>query len=288
MKNMKNLKRWMTVLLAAVMAVFIMTGCGSQKLDAAPAKAAESTDWMDEEADNKEKKQKEESKAEPEDKEMSVEEEEFLDVDSVGDKEVDYSKYKEKITTGTSGQTGNGGNEGDSGVTYSNGSQTEQDEYGTDPVPEGQQNPVEPEDAVINTSSEKTCYLTISCGAILDNIGELTEGKENLVPSDGIIYSRREVTFYDGESVFDVLQRETQNNRIHMEFRMTPVYNSAYIEGINNLYEFDCGANSGWMYCVNGWYPNYGCSRYAVQQGDEIEWNYTCDLGVDLGQGWME
>ena len=57
------------------------------------------------------------------------------------------------------------------------------------------------------------------------------------------------------------------------------------------LYEFDCGRWSGWMYCVNGWYPNYGASRYQVRQGDVIEWHYTCDLGRDLGRdtsGWQE
>ena len=69
-----------------------------------------------------------------------------------------------------------------------------------------------------------------------------------------------------------------------MEFSFSPGFNSNYVEGINNLYEFDCGQNSGWMYCVNGWYPNYGCSRYVVQDGDVIEWNYTCDLGRDLGR----
>ena len=58
-----------------------------------------------------------------------------------------------------------------------------------------------------------------------------------------------------------------------------------YIEGINNLYEFDGGNNSGWMYSVNGWYPNYGCGTYRVKQSDVIEWNYTCDLGKDLGAG---
>ena len=61
------------------------------------------------------------------------------------------------------------------------------------------------------------------------------------------------------------------------------MYNSAYIEGINNLYEFDCGELSGWMYKVNGWFPNYGCSRYQLKEGDVIEWVYTCDLGVDVG-----
>ena len=66
----------------------------------------------------------------------------------------------------------------------------------------------------------------------------------------------------------------------------TPIYNSAYIEGIHNLYEFDVGEGSGWMYSVNGWYPNYGCSRYALQDGDVVEWRYTCDLGYDVGGGY--
>ena len=41
------------------------------------------------------------------------------------------------------------------------------------------------------------------------------------------------------------------------------------------------------MYCVNDWYPNYGCGQYVVKNGDVIKWNYTCDLGKDLGQDWM-
>ena len=98
---------------------------------------------------------------------------------------------------------------------------------------------------------------------------------------------RTEVTFYEGESVFDVLQRETKNRKIHMESTFTPMYNSAYIEGIGNLYEFDCGSESGWEYRVNGWFPNYGVSRYVVQQGDEVEFLYTCNLGVDLGANVM-
>ncbi len=30
---------------------------------------------------------------------------------------------------------------------------------------------------------------------------------------------------------------------------------SVYVEGINNIYEFSCGEQSGWMYEVNGVYP---------------------------------
>ena len=135
----------------------------------------------------------------------------------------------------------------------------------------------------------RLCYLKEinEIGACRVCVVEM-EGKEKLIPSDGVIYATRKVTFYEGESVFDVLLRETKNNRVHMEYSFNPLFNSNYIEAINNLYEFDCGQNSGWMYNVNGWYPNYGCSRYIVQEGDEIQWNYTCDLGRDLGTSWMD
>lgn len=156
------------------------------------------------------------------------------------------------------------------------------DEYKTEPVPQGKPIPVEPQDAVIE-NKELTCTLSVRCDTILDNIKGLDKEKQDLVPSDGVILKEQTVKFYDGESVFDVLQREMKNNKIHMEFVNTPMYNSAYIEGICNLYEFDCGELSGWMYKVNDWFPNYGCSRYRLQQGDKVEWVYTCNLGVDVG-----
>ena len=63
-------------------------------------------------------------------------------------------------------------------------------------------------------------------------------------------------------------------------------YGSVYVQGINHLYEFSCGELSGWMYKVNGVFPNYGCSKYVLKNGDKIEWVYTCDLGRDVG-GYM-
>lgn len=160
------------------------------------------------------------------------------------------------------------------------------DQYQTDPVPSGKPKPVEPEDTDINEQKKLTCTLSIRCDTILNNMGNLKPGKEDLIPADGAILSAVTVEFSEGESVFDVLLRETKRRRIHMEFVMTPGYNSAYIQGINNLYEKDCGADSGWMYKVNGWFPNYGVSRYQLKQGDVVEWVYTCDLGRDVGNEW--
>ena len=162
---------------------------------------------------------------------------------------------------------------------------TGKDKYLTDPVPEGKPAPVEPQDVTV-TDVAHVCTISISCTTILDHMDWLDPEKVELVPEDGIILAPVTVTFYEGESVFNVLQRTCRQNGIHMEFENTPMYNSAYIEGIHNLYEFDCGELSGWMYSVNGWFPNYGCSRYALQDGDVIRWVYTCDLGYDVGGGY--
>ena len=160
------------------------------------------------------------------------------------------------------------------------------DKYLTDPVPAGKPKPVEPEDQEVNKGKAYTCTFSIECSTILNNLDMLDPGKLEMVPSGGVILARTTVTFYEGESVFDVLQRVCREKGIHMEAEWTPIYNSAYIEGIHNLYEFDCGALSGWMYKVNGWYPNYGCSRYQLKDGDVVEWRYTCDLGNDVGGGY--
>ena len=141
------------------------------------------------------------------------------------------------------------------------------------------------QEAPAATDAPLTCTISISCVTILEHLDELDPEKVELVPEDGWILAPVTVEFTAGQNVFDVLLETVKANAIHMEYQNTPMYETAYIEGIGNLYEFDCGALSGWMYRVNGWFPNYGCSRYALQAGDVIEWMYTCDLGSDVGGG---
>ena len=130
----------------------------------------------------------------------------------------------------------------------------------------------------------RTCTIQIRCDTILDNMDKLTPGKNAYVPANGVILATSSVQFVEGETVFDVLSRVCSYAGIQLEYSWTPMYGSYYIEGINNLYEFDCGAESGWMYKVNGWFPNYGCSSYTLKDGDVIVWCYTCSgLGADVG-----
>lgn len=132
-------------------------------------------------------------------------------------------------------------------------------------------------------SEKPYCTISVRCDEILKNMDSLDPEKIELVPQSGIILPETKVFFNSGENVFNILQRELKRAKIHLEFVTTPMYNSVYIEGINNLYEFDCGENSGWMYKVNGDFPKYGCSNYTVRDKDVIEWVFTCDLGRDVG-----
>ena len=142
---------------------------------------------------------------------------------------------------------------------------------------------------VSNQDTQTLCTITIRCDTIFDNADALEEAKAPYVPEDGVILPVTTVEFIPGATVFQVLQRVCEASELQLEYSWTPLYDSYYVEGINHLYEFDCGFESGWMYMVDGWFPNYGCSAYELQGGEEIVWYYTCKgLGTDEGAERME
>lgn len=97
----------------------------------------------------------------------------------------------------------------------------------------------------------------------------------------GVILKATKVSIEEGDTVLELLKKVTKQNRIQMEYRGSGA--TAYIEGIQNLYEFDKGPKSGWMYSVNGVFMKKGAGTTEVKSGDKIEWAYTLDLGKDLG-----
>ena len=144
--------------------------------------------------------------------------------------------------------------------------------------------PVEENIITISEDPQNLCTVTIVCTTVLDNIDKLEEAKRPYVPTDGVLLPETAVEFAKGETVFEVLQRVCEAREIQLEYSWTPLYDSYYIEGIGHLYEFDCGFESGWMYKVNDAFPNYGCSAYELQGGEDIVWCYTCvGLGTDVG-----
>ena len=133
-----------------------------------------------------------------------------------------------------------------------------------------------------------TVTLEIRCDTLSSDMSKLENPAiADYIPEDGTILAKSTYKGTTDNTVFDALNTLCRNNDIQLEFSYTPIYESYYIEGINYLYEFDGGNLSGWMYKVNGWFPNYGCSSYYLSDGDVIEWVYTCDLGKDVGDNSM-
>lgn len=121
-------------------------------------------------------------------------------------------------------------------------------------------------------NSQKTIgsvTISISCEIIKDQ-------NKSHIPENGIILKETEVEIESGDTVYDVLSEICKKKNILFSSNM------GYIEGINNIFETDFGKSSGWIYFVNGEAPSVGCGSYELDNGDEIEWHYTCDLGKDL------
>ena len=135
-----------------------------------------------------------------------------------------------------------------------------------------------------NGDGKTSCFIEIRCDNLLSQLDNMTKEKAAIVPADGTIIARTEVMLNGGETVFDVLRSVVRDQKIHFEYVDASAYNSVYIEGIANIYEYDCGPQSGWMYSVNGVFPGIGCSSYTLSDGDEIVFAYTCDMGADLGE----
>lgn len=130
-------------------------------------------------------------------------------------------------------------------------------------------------DQPAKTDGELTVTLSIRCDTVKDH-----EKVNRLIPDDGIILDTTIFTAAEGDTVYDVLMQAIRAEHIPLDNRGAK--GAAYIAGINALYEFDYGELSGWMYRVNGEFPDVGCESYHVSDGDKIEWLYTTDIGKDL------
>ena len=115
---------------------------------------------------------------------------------------------------------------------------------------------------------------TVVSRAMTENFGSFLE--ETAVP------------FSEGETAFDVLMRIAAMEDLQIDYQgaESTIYGTAYVRGIEHLYEFSCGPLSGWTYSVNGEFPDRGSSGYILKAGDQVAWIYTCDLGryTDIGE----
>ena len=100
------------------------------------------------------------------------------------------------------------------------------------------------------------------------------------IPADGVILPRTEFALAKGETAHDILIQAARQYALHTESSGAEGFR--YVSGIANIYEYDFGDLSGWLYFVNGESFSEGCDSYQLQDGDAVEWLYTCAMGEDL------
>ena len=66
------------------------------------------------------------------------------------------------------------------------------------------------------------CTISVDCLTIWDNEDMLDKSIKDYVPKDGVLLKERIVSYYDGETVCDVLKRELKDN-ILMEASFTMI-----------------------------------------------------------------
>lgn len=108
----------------------------------------------------------------------------------------------------------------------------------------------------------------------------------------GTIIGATEVPYANGESVAAVTLRLLDAKGIQANYNGS-TSNGFYLAAIQNfrvngvyyssLGEFDAGSGSGWMYSVNGEFPQIDASSYDAESGAVICWKYTSALGEDVG-----
>ena len=131
------------------------------------------------------------------------------------------------------------------------------------------------------TASGETVTATISIRC------DVIAGEKDYIPADGTVLAPTEITLSAGSTAYDQLVEACKSHGIHLD-KEESVFGSAYVKGLANIYEFDFGDLSGWMYCVNGKYADVGAGEYKLRDGDSVEWRYTKELGKDIGDEYME
>ncbi len=104
---------------------------------------------------------------------------------------------------------------------------------------------------------------------------EATLAIEKRIIGKGDTLSRVSIGFNEGDTVWDVFERELTARNIPFEHMYYGTYDSVYIQSIDGDGEFDHGSGSGWMFHVNGEFPNVGVSKVPVKQGDAITFVYV-------------
>ena len=125
--------------------------------------------------------------------------------------------------------------------------------------------------------------VSADCSSVLPGLEGIDPAVNpaEMIPPDGAVIPRCEVMLPEGAYAFDALIAAAREQQIRVDY--TGSGWGTYVKGIGSIYEFGFGELSGWMYRVNGEFPEMSASDYVLHEGDVVEFLYTTDLGRDVG-----
>lgn len=116
----------------------------------------------------------------------------------------------------------------------------------------------------------------VQCSEALSHLDSIDErvNTADVIPENGVVIERCEVWLGEGATAYDALVQAAKEQRVRVDASET-LY-GAYVSAIGHISEFGFGEMSGWLYCVNGEYPEVSCGSFFLSQGDVVEFCYTC------------
>ncbi len=124
--------------------------------------------------------------------------------------------------------------------------------------------------AAATASGKITVYLSVNCANLVKaNVSSAAD-----YAPDGVILSHKEIVLDPGSTVFDALQQGG------LVINASNSFLGSYVSAIQGISEGAAGGGKGgWVYSVNGVFPNYSVSSVTVKHGDEISFHYTVTPG---------
>jgi hypothetical protein len=117
----------------------------------------------------------------------------------------------------------------------------------------------------------KSVTISVNCAIAAQN--ELPGA-----PEDGWIITERTVLIDDGDTVFDILKKVCDEEKVLLMTRKAG--NAVFVSAIGGITAVN--AKSGWMFSVNDEFPMTSASAFKLDDQDVIKWQYTMDSGNDL------
>ncbi|MBQ9375335.1 MAG: DUF4430 domain-containing protein [Ruminococcus sp.] len=173
---------------------------------------------------------------------------------------------------------------------------------------------------ITDKAGRYTDYIyDINCLAVSDGdeIGTVTISVDANVLGLGNLIAPEQVTIHQGESAADVLLKFLQSHGFVCDYSGN-VDNSFYLSRLrkngvarnvsipkeladeidrhgfewkdqsdeNSIGELDYCQGSGWIYSINGSFPNYSLSKATLKDGYELRIRFTLAYGKDVGGGY--